>query len=326
MRSMKVGIVGTGKIAERHILAYKKLNIHNIIVSDLSADNVKRFSERFKVSTSDDVDNLLDDKKVHIIDICTPVTSHKEFILRALRNNKHVFCEKPLCVNLQEAYQIKETAKNTESLVMVGYLYRFHPAFRKVKDWLDEGLIGKPYFGIFRIGGRGGHQAWKHSLKDGGGAINEMLIHKLDLLLWYMGKAQRVKVLSRDVLVKERVIQGSLIRADAEDVILIEIEINGAKIFCEADFISPMYFEYMEIHGDNGSIFSSILDYLPTVLFLKSESGIYNQGHNFFNYVQANLFELEIEYFLKSIENGKKNTTSIDDSIEVLKIVEKLKD
>ncbi len=323
---MKVGIIGTGKIAERHIVAYKKLNVDNIIISDIRTDNAERVSDQFKVELSDNVDYIISDEEVQIIDVCTPVTSHKEIILKSLKNNKHVFCEKPLCLNLKEAFQIKEAVKNAEKLLMVGYLYRFHPAFKKVREWLDEGLIGKPHFGVFRIGGRGGHQAWKHSLKDGGGAINEMLIHNLDLILWYLGGAQKVKVLSKDVLLKERVIKGHRIKADAEDLILIEIENNGVKILCEADFVSPIYLEYIEIHGENGSIFTSILNFLPTILFLKKESGIYNQGHNFFNFEQVNLFELEIEHFLKCIKNGKRNTNSINDSIEVLKIVERLRE
>lgn len=323
---MKVGIIGAGKIAERHIAAFKKLSGINPIVTDIDKDAAQRISELFKVGLADKTEDILDDKEIQIIDVCTPVTSHKDIILKSLKNNKHVFCEKPLCMNLHEAYQIKGAAENAEKVLMVGYLYRFHPAFVKVKGWLDEGLIGKPHFGIFRIGGRGGHQSWKHSLKQGGGAINEMLIHKLDLVLWYMGNAQKVITFTKEVLLKDREIKGRHVIADAEDMILLELQWDGARIICEADFVSPVYMEYIEIHGDNGSIFTSILNHFPTILFLKQERGIHNQGNNFFNFQQVNLFELEIAHFLECIENGKRNTNSINDSIKVLEIVEKLRE
>jgi predicted dehydrogenase len=322
---MKVGIVGAGKIAERHIAAFRKIGI-DLTVTDINNDTAKRVSEQFNINVTDNVEDIINDKEIQIIDVCTPVTSHKDIILKSLKNKKHVFCEKPLCINLHEAYQIKGAAENAEKTLMVGYLYRFHPAFIKVKEWLDEGLIGKTHFGIFRIGGRGGHQAWKHSLGGGGGAINEMLIHKLDLVLWYMGNPKKVRRLSDEVLLKKREIKGNPVMADAEDMILIELQYDGAEILCEADLVSPVYMEYIEIHGNNGSIFASILNYFSTILFLKEEKGIYNQGNNFFNFAQVNLFELEIGHFLDCIKNGKRNMNSIDDSIEMLKIVERIRE
>ncbi|MDA8088632.1 MAG: Gfo/Idh/MocA family oxidoreductase [Nitrospiraceae bacterium] len=324
--TMKVGVIGAGKIAGRHIGAYKKFADVEVVVSDIDGDASGRLASHFRIDCMGKTADIIENDAIQVVDVCTPVTSHKEIILAALKKGKHVFCEKPLCMSLLEAFQIKGAAENAEKMLMVGYLYRFHPAFVKVKEWLDEGLIGNVHFGIFRVGGRGSHQAWKHLLSCGGGVINEMLIHKLDLVLWYLDRIDSVKVSAKEILIKEREIGGQIVKADAEDMILLDLRCGGARIICEADFVSPVYMEYLEFHGDNGSIFTSVLSHLPTILFLKEGRGIYDKGSTFVNFQQVNLFDLEIGHFLNCIKNGTRNMNSIDDSIKALEIAEKLKE
>jgi predicted dehydrogenase len=320
----KVGIIGAGKIAERHISGYKKLGV-DIVISDIDEGIADRIGSENNIDVVKDLEAILtNDLGIEIIDVCTPVTTHKDIILHALKENKHVFCEKPLCLNLREAYQIKGAAENAEKFLMVGYLYRFHPAFQKVKQWLDEGIIGKPYFAIFRIGGRGSHRPWKHFKKDGGGAINEMLSHKLDLVMWFLGETDYVKTYINETVLSERIIDGKTLKADAEDIVLIELQSNGVRVICQGDFITPSYMEYIELHGENGSIFTSILNFFPTILFLKRPRAIFNQGNNFFTFEQINLFELELGYFLDCINNNTRNLNSVDDSIKVLEVIEKI--
>jgi len=152
-----------------------------------------------------------------------------------------------------------------------------------------------------------------------------MLSHKLDLVVWFLGKIDSVKTHINETLLHERIINGESVKPDAEDNVLVELMVNGAKVICQGDFITPSYMEYVEIQGENGSIFTSILNFFPTILFLKNSRGIFSQGNNFFNFEQANLFELELGYFLDCIKNGKRNLNSIDDSIKVLEIIEKIK-
>lgn len=322
---MKIGIVGSGKISERHILAYQALGYNEIAVYDIDKVLAEEAANKFGIAHMKSLDALMR-PDVQLIDVCTPVTTHKDIILKALEHDKHVFCEKPLCQNIQEAYAIKSAAEKSAKLVMIGYLYRFHPGIQQVKKWLDSNIIGQAHFGLFRIGGRGNHRKWKHIKKLGGGCINEMLIHVLDLVYFFFGKIDVTQILMKEILLKNRTIDGSIFEPDAEDNVLVKLKAGGASIICQADFTSPSYMEYLEIHGDNGSIFTSILSYFPTLLFLKEPSGIYNQGNNMLNFSQVNLFELELEHFLACIQNGvDNNINSIDESIEVMNIVTEIK-
>ncbi|KXA91413.1 hypothetical protein AKJ57_01225 [candidate division MSBL1 archaeon SCGC-AAA259A05] len=211
---------------------------------------------------------------------------------------------------------------------MSGYLYRFHPAFEKVKEVLEERIIGEPYYAVFRVGGRGSHRAWKHKKSEGGGAINEMLVHMLNLVTWYFDGVEAAQNLSTETVLETREIDGEEVEADAEDLTVLRLEtVEGAKVLCESDLITPSYMNYVEIHGTNGSIWTSILDYFPTVVYCKEPRGVYNQGNNFFEYGRVDLFEKELRHFVESIENGEKpSLNSIEDSVETLKVIESVRE
>ncbi len=317
-----IGVVGCGKIAEKHLNAYRKIANIKVTVSDI-VDKGKTVANNYGASWCDNPDELLKDSAIDAIDVCVPTPSHRDVILKALNNQKHVFCEKPLACNIDEAIQIKKMTDKAKKVVMVGYLYRFHPAFQFAKDIVEEGIIGKPYYAIFRLGGRGSHKAWKHLRNTGGGACNEMLVHMLDLILWYFGNPRSVSSLYVDTLIKERIINGKKIRPDAEDLIVVKLDMeNDLKVLCESDLITPSYMNYLEIHGDNGSIWTSILDFFPTIVYCKEPRGVYDRGHNFFNFSKIDLFERQLRHFVECISDNRPPTlNSIDDSIKVMNLL-----
>ncbi len=321
-KPLRIGVIGCGKIAERHIMAYRKLPAE-LVVTDAVPEAAQKLADRYHVAFNDDPEAVLSDPTIDAVDICVPTAYHKDLIIRALAHGKHVFCEKPLARDLKETLEIQAAARDAGRVLMVGYLQRFHPAFQLVKDVLDDGIIGKPYFALFRVGGRGDHAPWKHRRETGGGVVLEMLVHKLDQIVWFFGPAEHVEVLRYETLRPVRTIRGQQVEATAEDMVLLEIEAGGTRIMCEADFITPSYMDHMEIQGDNGSVFSSLLHYMPTIVYCKERRGIFNEGNNFYTFPVVNLFEKELAHFLEAIANGKRNTiNSLEDSIHVMEIIE----
>ncbi len=317
---MRIAVIGAGKIAQRHIAAFRNLGCGQILLYDINRPLARDVSRAQGIEWVETEAEIFD-ASPGVVDVCTPVLTHKEIILKAIGSNKHVFCEKPLCVNLSEAREIRDAALKASKMVMIGYLYRFHPALLKAKEWVDKGLIGPIHFGVFRLGGRGNHRRWKHRKEEGGGCINEMLIHKLDLVNFYLGRLDSAEMLKREILIGQRVIEGEAFEPDAEDNVVLSVEAGGARVICQSDLASPSYMQYLELHGQNGSIFTSILEFFPTVLFLKEERGGYRRGNNLYRFESVNLFELELGHFLRCIEKGEKNANSVEDSMEILKVL-----
>jgi predicted dehydrogenase len=323
---LKIGVIGCGRIAEKHLNAYKRLIGVEITVTDI-VEKGKAIAQNYGVLWHDNPDDLILGDKIDVVDVCTPTPSHADVIIKALESGKHVFCEKPLARNLEEAMKIQEKVSQTAKIVMVGYLYRFHPAFQFAKDIIEEQIIGKPYYAIFRLGGRGSHKAWKHKRENGGGSGNEMLVHMLDLILWYFGKPSTIENLYVDTILQKREIEGKTVETDAEDLILLKMEMaNGTKVLCESDLITPSYMNYIEVHGTNGSLWTSILDYLPTIVYCKEPRGIYDRGHNFFEFPKVDLFKKELDHFIDCVKNGDKpRTHSIDESVKIMELLESIK-
>src|SRR4051794_35990089 len=234
---MQIAVIGCGKIAEKHLNAYRKLPQANVTVADIVPKG-KVIAERYGVGWHDDPEALIASPFVDAVDVCTPTPSHAPLILQALEAGKHVFCEKPLARNIDEMEAIRLRAELNGSAVMVGYPYRFHPALQFGRDVVAQGIIGNPYLALVRLGGRGSHKAWKHKLDTGGGVGNEMLVHALDLLMWYFGGFAAVESLFRALLLPEREIEGELVQADADDVVLLKIEMEtGMLALCECDLV-----------------------------------------------------------------------------------------
>ena len=193
-KEIKIGLIGCGKQSLKHLPALKKIDAR-IIIADQDAELALMRSKEFKIEAARTVDEIFDNPEISAVDICTPTPTHHYLIKRAVESQKSFFCEKPLSSSFEEALSIEKLLEKTSLVGMVGYLYRFHPAFETIMDCIDEAIVGQPYFATFRLGGRGSHRIWKHKKNQGGGAINEMMVHMIDLVLWYFGAIKKVQTI-----------------------------------------------------------------------------------------------------------------------------------
>jgi len=88
---------------------------------------------------------------IDFVDICTPTSSHLALSLWALSQGYHVLCEKPVAVTRAEAVALAAAALRARRVVMPCHQYRFNPVWRRLKRWLDEGIIGRWYLAEFRV-------------------------------------------------------------------------------------------------------------------------------------------------------------------------------
>jgi len=98
------------------------------------------------LATTTDADAVLSDDRVQAVVLATPVPTHFDLASRALRAGKHVYVEKPLTLRATEARALIDLAQETELKLMVGHLLEYHPAVNYLKDMLDRGQLGQPYY------------------------------------------------------------------------------------------------------------------------------------------------------------------------------------
>jgi len=320
-----VGVIGCGKIAQRHLAAYASFPDVEVTVADIVPQG-EEIAHHHGARWCADPSSLLEEPGIVAVDVCTPTPSHAHYIERGLNAGHSVFCEKPLARDLAEALRIREIVESAPGTLSVGYLYRFHPAMAFVREAVASGLLGDVYAASFRLGGRGSHKAWKHLAHTGGGACNEMLVHMLDLALWMFGRPRDAQTLFSDTLLQHREIEGELIEADAEDYVVLKLDMeSGAAVFCQSDLVTPGFMHAVEVQGTNGSLFSSILDAFPTTVFCKEARGGLSAGPSTHSFEPVNLFAAELRTFIDGVINGSADTSlhQVSDSIRLMSVMER---
>ena len=325
MESVGVLIVGAGKIAGRHAAAWQSLTSGRVAVADAVEERARLFAEKLPgLSWESDPDAALERAEYDIIDICVPTPFHSHYALAALAAGKHVFGEKPLCDDVADAHRILEAARSSARHVQVGYLFRFHPSFIQVSDWLKAGLIGQPHMVLIRMGGRGSAALWKHRAGEGGGVVNEMVVHKLDLLMWLFGDLSLVKTHVHDTLLPTRVIDDVEHEVDAPDFIFTEFRSDSNRIFLQSDLATPAYMENIEIHGPGGSIVASVQEKFQNFLFLPRETGGLEAGYHYKTFGTTNLFQAELADFAGRLDE-EPHHGELREAVQQVELLEQLR-
>jgi predicted dehydrogenase len=322
---MRIGLVGCGKIGWRHLDAYRQLGISELSVYDTDRDAARKLGEEFNAQVADSLNDLLAVPDLTAVDVCVPTPHHYPVVMSALAARKHIFCEKPLAQTPDQVRRIIEAATAGGCLVQVGFLYRFFPAFTQLKELLGHHILGTPHQAILRLGGRGAAAEWKHSTAQGGGAVSEMLVHMLDLAQWLFGAIEEGELLCSATLLPQRTIGRQVVVADAEDYVVVRLRAGSTEILCESDLVTPSFMNYVEVQGENGSVFASSLHYLPMVVYLKGARGIYNQGNTFLNFPMTNTMVEQLKVFVEACRTGQTPINNVSESLRVIEFMDRFK-
>lgn len=129
-------------------------------------------------------EELITDPEVELVTIAVPNNFHKDYAIACLRAGKNVVCEKPVTLNAAELEEIIAVSEETGKLFTVHQNRRWDKDYRIVKNILDNGTIGKPYFIETRVqGSRGSMHGWRGYKENGGGMLLDWGVHLLDQLL-----------------------------------------------------------------------------------------------------------------------------------------------
>ncbi|NIA14614.1 MAG: Gfo/Idh/MocA family oxidoreductase [Nitrospiraceae bacterium] len=191
---MRVGLLGAGHFAKAHVAALGQLGDGVGVTGYARRDEAAAFAEAEEMgAVRMGVDELLTSCDVDAVLVCVPNHLHRALAEQALRAGKHVFCEKPLALNVADADGVLATAADTERVLMVGHLTRYLPAYVTAGDILAEGRLGAPVAAYAsRMHSGGSDRPWRMDAELGGGVVFDLLVHDLDLLNWYLGHPESV--------------------------------------------------------------------------------------------------------------------------------------
>jgi predicted dehydrogenase len=190
--TLGVGIIGAGLIGNKRASALQKVNgCHLVMTADVNTSAAKRLAANYGGEAESDWRRIIYRKGVDVVVVATFNKFLKPVSVAALKNKKHVLCEKPLGRNADESRAIIETAHDNGVVVKTGFNHRHHPAISKAKQLIKEGILGRVTFlrAKYGHGGRPGYDKEWRAKRDlsGGGELLDQGVHVVDLFRFFAG-------------------------------------------------------------------------------------------------------------------------------------------
>lgn len=312
---IKIGIIGAGRIGKVHAKA--ALNVDGAVIkwiADPIINDLENIAKSMGIEkTSKDYKDILNDKDVDAVFICTPTDTHYSISMEALNAGKHVFCEKPVDLELNRVKDVKELVEKTGKKYMVGFNRRFDHNFKAIRDNINKGLIGK--LELIQITSRDPEPPPLSYIKVSGGLFCDMMIHDFDMVR-YLSSSNPVSVTAiGNALVDPK------IKSEGNDVdtaiVTIELENNALAVITNSRRASYGYDQRAEVHGEKGAI--SCTNDTASTLVVSTENGINHEKPLYFfleRYLDA--YKTEIEMFIDAVINNKETPVTIEEAYQSL--------
>lgn len=359
MKKINYALSGLGGIAKTHLMGLKNLELLELPVElkiNLDTLATTHPNKNRELAQSIGFDQVVDDfnklleNEVDMVDLCTPNFMHAEQIIKAAAAGKHIYCEKPLALNLEEAAEIMEAIKKRDIRHQMGFVYRFAPSVAYTHALLKNKVIGDIQFAKIEYY----HSrylnpevpiSWRLKKESsGGGALVDLGSHMIDLSRFLIGEIENLSAWTKTFIKKRKIAQRSLKKVDVDDWAMLMLDFaSGAKGTLEVSRVSPGNEGFrFHIFGDRGAIHidseqiakPKLFDQTPKEIEITEDmitgdqflskllkihpSSKLSQG------MMVDLHLVSLVFFLDSIFNNKLNQSvpKFEDGYQVQKIME----
>ena len=194
-RRVRVGLIGTGWIAEEHIRQYLKFpDVDMVAMADLIPGKAEKFCRRFGIDPATvhfypDHKSMLENEQLDAVSISTYNATHAECAIDALNAGVNVLLEKPFTVTLDEAVQVMRAEKKSGKLLSIGFQPRMDPNMQQIKKIVESGVLGEIYYIQTGGGRRRGipNNTFIEKKTAGVGALGDIGCYSLDMVLNAIG-------------------------------------------------------------------------------------------------------------------------------------------
>jgi myo-inositol 2-dehydrogenase/D-chiro-inositol 1-dehydrogenase len=249
-RRARLGVVGLGVAGRRHseTVARCLANAELAALVDANDAVATEFSERLGAPRTDYA-ALLADETIDGVVLATPTPLHPAMIEQAAQAGKHVFCEKPLGLDMQASIDAVEVAERCGIHLQAGFVRRFDPDWRAAREAIRAGEIGEVYF--FRAGQREKiHYTDLSYIDQVGNFFQDVMVHEFDVARWMVGEIVEVNAWGATPTQPEL---GEI--GDAQ-VLCVQVRFaNGALGSLDGTMLSSYGYDcYTEVLGQGGAI------------------------------------------------------------------------
>jgi len=342
MGKIKVAVIGCGAIASsQHIRAYRNNPDAEIkYLCDIQLERAQEAAREIGCGQAiSDYRVILEDPEIEAVSICTPNHLHASLSIECLRAGKNVLCEKPAARTYEEALEMQKAQRESGKVLNIGVVNRFNEGVNVIKGMIDSGELGEVYhvYVSFRahrsIPGLGGPFTTKSIA--GGGALIDWGVHFIDIVMYCLGDP-----LPRTVTGQAY----SKLGADLADYAYVDMWAGPPKLdgtYDVDDFVTALVRTEGPTISINGAWAQNIGIEEMYIDFLGDKAGIrlqYGQDFKLFGasngaliestprFRKSDMFQNEIDGFLRCIRTGEKLPSHIDTVILSSRIIQSIYD
>lgn len=257
MKTLGVGVVGTGWVSGEHIKAFTRnphTEVRGIVSRNRDRARAKADEHGLGAAAYDDLRRLLDDPGIDIVSICTPHHLHAQQGILSVQAGKHLLMEKPIALDLESLHALDAAVRQAGVRSAVCFVLRWNPLFDLIKAWLGQRAIGNLYYAevdyMHGIGPWYKQYEWNIKKEIGGSSLLTAGCHAVDGLRWFLQK-EAVEVSAYANFSPENPLKYEY---EPNSVTLIKFA-DGAigKVASLVEVVMPYVFN-IELFGDRGTI------------------------------------------------------------------------
>ncbi len=294
---MKVVQIGTGGWGKNHARILSHLGVL-CAICDVDKEKSEEFGKKYSVNSYDSIDSLLNSEEFDVAFVCTPTSTHSSIATQLIQSHKHVFVEKPLTYLSEEGEDLLELANKNKTVLSCGYIERFNPAVRIVKDFVKSKKYGELVMLEFHRENR-----MPLHIKDVG-IIYDTSVHDIDTAMWLFDETPEV------IFAK-----AGKIKHEHEDFASIMLGFKDNKVaIISSNWITPTKVRRFDAVCTDGIISS---DFLTQEIIVETKDSTEKPKHE-----KQEPLLLEIQNFLGAIDGKNELIVKPEHAVNVTKIAE----
>ena len=192
--TVHIGLLGAGFMGSTHAAAYDQLGQARLVaVGDANRALADDLAAKYGAKAYYDIDALLSDPAIEAVDVCLPTFLHEQCVVGAAQRGKHVLCEKPVALSLEQVAHMIVAVEAAGVMAMVGQVIRFWPQYVAIREMLQRGDLGEVRaISALRLSAPPAWGSWFKDPKLSGGAVLDLHIHDLDFVYSLLGMPESV--------------------------------------------------------------------------------------------------------------------------------------
>lgn len=311
MNKLKFALIGTGGIAQTYAQAFQQsASCELVAVADVNENSAKAFAEPFGAKSFSDYKTLAESSDIDAVIIATPPNTHPEIAEFFMNRQKHVLCEKPLCLSVAEAKQMIETAEQTKVVFTMATKFRYCEDVVKAKAILASGVLGEIVQFENAFTAKVDMSKRWNSQKEisGGGVLIDNGTHSVDIIRYFLGAITDVLALETSGTQNLSVDENVKLLAKTENGIAASVDLTWG--------INKELPNFISVYGTNGTLHIGWRD-SKYKLNSSPDWNIFGKGYD---KVQA--FKSKIENFAGAITSGEELLTKPEDALASVEVIE----